>query len=270
MGKKFSKAERLSLITKILVENPSKIFTLQYFSEILECAKSTLSEDIDIIENIFKTKGLGIINSISGAAGGIYYVPTFTKERIHEFSLELCEKLKQKDRIITGGYLYMNDIVYDPNILRKIARCMATYYINEKIDYIITIETKGIPIAITLGEVLNKPVVVVRKSARLTEGPTIQMNYVTGSAKSIKTMALPIKSIKRGTKVLFVDDFMKAGGTAKGIIDLMKEFDIEVVGVSVVMATKEPTKKLINEYYYLIELHEVNEETNDIIIFPNA
>ena len=96
------------------------------------------------------------------------------------------------------------------------------------------------------------------------------MNYVTGSAKSIKTMALPIKSIQRGAKILFVDDFMKAGGTAKGIIDLMKEFDVEVVGAAVVMATKEPIKKLIQDYFALVEFQGVDEEIKDINILPKA
>ena len=41
------------------------------------------------------------------------------------------------------------------------------------------------------------------------------------------------------SKVLFVDDFMKAGGTAKGVTDLMKECEAEVVGIGVVMTTAE-------------------------------
>jgi purine operon repressor len=162
----------------------------------------------------------------------------------------------------------MNDIFYDPNRLKKIARVILTSFLHHEIDYVVTIETKGIPLATVLANMLNKPIIVVRKSARLTEGPTIQMNYLAGSTKTIKTMALPIRALERGSKVLFVDDFMKAGGTAKGVIDLMKEFEVEVVGVSVVLATKEPVKKLVEKYYALVELENIDEESRTISIYP--
>lgn len=268
VNNKLNKAERLSYITKILVENPSKVFTLQYFSEILDCAKSTLSEDVDVIGKLLKSTNQGEIYSLAGASGGVYYAPTFTKEQMEDEKIELCKNLNDKKRIITGGYLYMNDIFYDPRKLKKIARAMVTSFLHQEIDYVVTIETKGIPLATVLAGMLNKPIIIVRKSARLTEGPTIQMNYLAGSSRTIKTMALPIRALERGSKVLFVDDFMKAGGTAKGVIDLMKEFDVKVVGVSVVMATKEPVKKLVENYYSLIELEDIDEERKTIKIYP--
>lgn len=269
MIKKYTKTERLALITKILVENPSKVYTLQYFSDYLNCAKSTLSEDVKVIEDILRSQSLGSIKSISGAAGGVYYFPDLSQNQVKQFTTELCNMLKDEKRIITGGYLYMNDIFYNPQILQKIAKCIVTKYAKDKVDYIVTIETKGIPLAMNIARLLNKPIIVVRKSARLTEGTTIQMNYVTGSSKAIKTMALPIRSIEKGSKVLFVDDFMKAGGTAKGIIDLMKEFETEVVGVAVVMATTEPKDKLINDYYSLLQFKGIDEINKIINIFPD-
>lgn len=265
---KMNKAERLALISKILVENPAKLFTLQYFSEMFSCAKSTLSEDVDTLHQLFKNMALGDIQSISGASGGIIYLPTYTNSQIVDTQNALCEMLSDPKRIIPGGYLYTNDLFYDPARLSRIAKCILTHFVNEPIDYVVTIETKGIPLATTLAIMLNKPVVVIRKSARLTEGPTLQMNYVTGSSKSIKTMAMPIKAMERGSKILFVDDFMKAGGTAKGAIDLMKTYDCEVIGVAVVMVTKQPQKKLIDQYFALIELEEIDEEAGKVKIMP--
>jgi purine operon repressor len=120
----------------------------------------------------------------------------------------------------------------------------------------------------TIGRLLNKPVVIIRKSARLTEGTTIQMNYMASSTKAFKTMALPLKSIQRESRVLFVDDFMKAGGTAKGVFDLLKELDIEVIAKAFVMATKEPKQKLIDNYYALVELEDIDVKNQTISIYP--
>lgn len=268
MEKKISKTERIGMITKVLVEHPSRLYTLQYFSDMLNCAKSTLSEDIKCIECAFERHESGRIHSVSGAAGGVYYLPTISERKIRAVKEELCEQLSKPERIIPGGYLYMNDILYDTKWLTRIAWAVISSYDVRQLDYVVTIETKGIPLATVIAKMLNIPIVVIRKEARLTEGTTIQMNYVTGSKKTIKTMSLPIKSIKRGAKVLFVDDFMKAGGTTKGVIDLMKEFDATVVGAAMMMSRKTEEKKLINDYFALVELEGIDEEQEEIWIRP--
>jgi len=268
--KKLSKSQRLSLITKILVDNPFKLYTLHYFSDMFNCAKSTLSEDITAIEESLRAMEQGKIVSVSGAAGGVYFAPYYTESQIEEVKREICEQLNDYGRVIPGGYVYMNDLFFDPGMLKKMARCIVTYFKDKHIDYIVTIETKGIPLALSIARELNIPLAVIRKQARLSEGTTIQMNYVTGSSKSIKTMSMPIRSIKREASILLVDDFMKAGGTAKGIMDLVSEFDAKVVGVAVVLATKEPKEKLVKEYYTLVEYEGVDEQAKKINIQPST
>lgn len=267
--KKISKSQRLSIITKILVDNPFKLFTLHYFSDKFDCAKSTLSEDITSIEEVFAMMNEGTIISVAGAAGGIYFAPYYTEEQIQDVKLDICKRLNDYSRVIPGGFVYMNDLFFDPTMLKKMARCIVTEFKDKTIDYIVTIETKGIPLAMSIAQELNIPVAVIRKSARLSEGTTIQMNYVTGSHRTIKTMAMPIRSLKRGSNILLVDDFMKAGGTAKGIRDLVSEFDAKVVGVAVVLATKEPREKLISNYYTLVEYDGVDDELEEIRIKPS-
>ena len=51
--------ERLAAMTRILVESPNKIFTLGTFCEMFGAAKSTLSEDIDILRGVFGVRGQG-------------------------------------------------------------------------------------------------------------------------------------------------------------------------------------------------------------------
>lgn len=44
-----------------------------------------------------------------------------------------------------------------------------------------------------------------------------------------------------------MDDFLKAGGTAKGMVDLMSEFNVEVVGTAFVMERAQQGRKLISK-----------------------
>ncbi len=46
-------------------------------------------------------------------------------------------------------------------------------------------------------------------------------------------MFLSKRSLKAGSRVLIVDDFLKGGGTVNGMISLLREFDSELAGVAV-------------------------------------
>ena len=91
--KKISKSERLNIITKILTSSPNKVFNLNYFAGKFDCAKSTLSEDIDSIRKLFAKFELGDIETIAGAGGGIKYKPIISQEEINNFCNDLCLKI---------------------------------------------------------------------------------------------------------------------------------------------------------------------------------
>ena len=265
--KKVQKHDRISVITNILTNNPNKIYTLTHFCNLFNCAKSTISEDIDTIREIFNNYEIGTIETISGAAGGVYYNPLMTNEQMEKFTNELCELINSSDRIIPGGYIYTNDLLYTPHISKNIGIALASLFKDVEIDYVITVETKGIPIALMTAMVLNKPMVVVRNQSKLTDGTVIHMNYITNSNR-IKTMCLSTKAIKKGSKVLFIDDFMKAGGTAKGIIELVQEFESEIVGVGMLMATKDAEQKVIKDFKTLLWLDKVDEMKREVSVSP--
>lgn len=150
------------------------------------------------------------------------------------------------------------------------AMMFATRFSGLELDCVITVETKGIPIAFATAQYLNVPLVIVRHYNEATDGASVNINYASGSAKKIQTMVLPMKSLKRNSKILFIDDFMKAGGTSKGIIELANQFDSEVVGIGVVIETSVPDKKLVENYYSLMKLNTSKmQENNSIDIKPN-
>ena len=72
-----------------------------------------------------------------------------------------------------------------------------------------------------------------------------------------------------GQKALIIDDFMKGGGSAKGLMDMMKEFSITVVGVGVVISTKFPETKSVSDYKSLMVLNNVNEMTRKVDVRPS-
>ena len=124
--------------------------------------------------------------------------------------------------------------------------------------------------AILTGQKLNVPVAVIRRNNKVTEGATVSINYVSGSSNNIQTMSLSRRSLKENAKVLIIDDFMKGGGTCKGMADMMREFNAEVVGTAVVIETKVPEKKLVDNYLSLLVMDGINERDGLIEIKPNS
>lgn len=267
---KFHRNERIGAIIKILSDNPNKVLSFNYFTEMFNAAKSTISEDILIVKNLMEQFSFGMVETIAGAAGGVRYIPVVGIERAREVVKKICTRLTNSERIIPGGFLYMTDVIFSPDIVSDIGKVLASRFINHNADYVLTVETKGIPIALMTARALNIPLVIVRHNAKVTEGPTVSINYVSGSTKRIQTMSLSRRAIKRNTKSIFIDDFMKAGGTAVGIIELMKEFENEVVGIGVLIETKEPERKLVDNYVSLLTLNDVDDEKGIVDIAPST
>ena len=266
---KFKRTERTGALVKILSDNPNKVFTLSHFTEKFNAAKSTISEDILVVKNVFEKLNLGKVITISGAAGGVKYVPKISVEDNASFLNELCEHINDPTRILPGGFLYLIDLIYNPQISAKIGKIFASYLDYKDADYVVTIETKGIPMALMTAKAMNLPLVIIRKDSKVSEGSSLNITYMSGSKNTIQTMSLPRKALKENSKVILIDDFMRGGGSLKGMEDLMTEFKATVIGKGVLITTKDPEEKLVGDYISLIELNEVNEKDNTIVVAPN-
>ena len=266
---KVKRNERISAIIKMLSDSPNKIFTLSHFSNMFGSAKSTISEDVAIVQNSIEKYQLGRIETVPGAAGGVKYIPC-KKSDVKEFIADMCNTLSDGERILPGGFLYMVDILSHPESVAKMGEILAMEFYKSNPDFVLTIETKGIPVALMASRALNIPLLVARRDAKISDGSVVSINYVTGTAGRIQNMSLPKRAVGNGQKALIIDDFMKGGGSAKGLMDMMKEFSITVVGVGVVISTKYPEVKRVKEYKSLMELHNVDEINNAVDVRPSG
>ena len=237
--------ERMAALTKILTASPNRIFTLSHFCDLFHAAKSTMSEDIDILKDVLATFSLGRLDTVTGAAGGVRFRPAMGRAEAREFITGLCTELMQPSRVLPGGFLYLSDMLSTPSVVRTMGVILAEPYYDCAPDFVLTMETKGIPVALMTADALGVPLVIARRSSNVFEGSAVNINYVTGSSGQIKTMSLSRRAVQPGQRALIVDDFLKGGGTAKGMVELMGEFSVEVVGTAFVMATATPAHKRI-------------------------
>lgn len=263
------RSARIAAVTKLLVDRPYQTITLTHLSEWLGAAKSTLSEDIAIIRETFSELGLGRVETIAGAAGGVRFAPLMAPGQMLSVVERLVEMLADPERILPGGFLYMNDILGDPQLLTQIGEVFATRFAQRSPGAVVTVETGGIPIAMTTARALNVPLAIVRRSGRLGDGTVVTMNYVSGPGQQMETMALSRRAIRPGTRVLVIDDVMRAGGTARGLVDLMGELDAEVAGIGVLLETAAPEEKLVDDYTSLVVVEAVRERPKEVVVRPS-
>ncbi|MED1562483.1 LacI family transcriptional regulator [Alkalihalobacillus alcalophilus ATCC 27647 = CGMCC 1.3604] len=256
--KKLKRSGRLVDMTYFLLQHPHEVISLTHFAERYQSAKSSISEDLVIVKDIFEDEGYGSLLTIPGASGGVKYIPKVGKEEAVELVNTIIDQLAVSDRILPGGYLYMMDVLGSPRFNKAVGRLFAGALANKKIDAVLTVATKGIPLAYAVADYLNVPVSIIRRDHLVTEGSMVSINYVSGSSNRIQTMTLARRSIAPGARVFIVDDFMKAGGTIRGMIDLLAEFEAELVGIGVLVESVEVEEKLVDEYISLTRISDIN------------
>lgn len=255
----FDKKHRIAAISAMLACHPGTVFSLEYFCGMFGAAKSSISEDLSIIKSAFEKTMIGRVSAVQGKKGGISYTPFMPKERADQLRGELIAKMCDPSRILPGGYLYLADLFCTPKYVDFMALMIAEWFYEAHSDLIVTVETKGIPLAMSVAKILNIPMTIARKTNKVTDGAVYCVNYLSGSSRRLQTMSLSKRVIQEYTRALIVDDFIRGGGTVKAIKDMLAEFGIEVAGAAAAIVNRYPKKKQCGNYRAIFRLEELTD-----------
>ena len=144
------------------------------------------------------------------------------------------EKILAEAAILPGGVLkvgsFLNQQV-DTVFMKEIGEEIRDLFRGEEITKILTIESSGIPIAISAGFAMGLPVVYAKKN---------KSSNISGDCYST-----PVKSFTHGDtnnvvvtkeylsaddRILIVDDFLAHGSALNGLINIVGQADATVVG----------------------------------------
>lgn len=265
---KADRKTRLAIVSAMLLNEPGRSFSLKVFCDKFGAAKSTMSEDISMLKNSFKKFGQGDIEVSLGAGGGVRYVPAISPEQKTALLYEVSARLSDPSRILPGGYIYTVDILSNPKFIGPMADMLAAMFIRTNPDFVVTVETKGVALALLVARALGKPLVVARRDLKITEGSAVTINYLSNSSRRMMTMSLSKRAVSAGQKALIIDDFIAGGGTVHALCEMMREFSITVVGSGAAIVTRLPEKKQIDSYKALLQLEDVDEAAQRIMIHP--
>ena len=250
---KGKRTERLIRIASRLLLRPSQPISLTDTASGFGVSKTLVSDDIEIISEALGNEGLGSIIVDRGRSGGAYFMPDPSGEYREQALGSIASRLSVPERLLPGGLIYYTDLLFEPTTASFLGFTMASLFATGKPDVVMTSEVKGIPVAFFTAYALGVPLAVCRFRNRPSDGPAVGVHFPTGSG-DVRTMYLGTRNLATSSKVLVVDDFMRGGSTAAGMLLMAREFGADVMGVGVFIASAEPKKKAVTEYRSLLDL----------------
>ena len=187
-------------------------------------------------------------------------------------SLNLLKASLQKAPVVQKGhYFYVIHPLTDgipaihPDLLNEV-----TMELQDRIeplkplDKIVTMEAMGIPLATALSMKMNIPFVIIRKR-QYGLPKEIRVHQATGYSES----TLYINDLKKGDRVVIVDDVLSTGGTLNAILPVMQKLGVKVKGVFVAVYKGDCLEHIMEEYNVDINaLTHIDIENKKVVILP--
>jgi purine operon repressor len=250
---KGKRTERLIRIASRMLLHPSRQVSLTETAGDFSVSKTLVSDDIEIISEALKAEGVGSIITDRGRSGGAYFTPSPSREYRLERLRELADILSVPGRLLPGELVYYTDLLFDPGWASFLGFTMASLFEDKKPTVVLTSEVKGIPVAFFTSYAIGVPLAVCRFRNRPSDGPAVGVHFPTGNG-DVRTMYLGTRFITSSSRVLVIDDFMRGGSTAAGMLLMAREFNASVVGVGVFISSGENGRKVVTDYRSLLEL----------------
>lgn len=132
------------------------------------------------------------------------------------------------------GVIYkdITPLLKEGESFKKIVDTLAERYKDRRIDYIASIEARGFVFGSALAYRMGKGLIPIRKKGKLpykTMSVTYDLEYGTD------TLEIHEDAVKKGDRVLIVDDLLATGGTAAAACDLVKKTGGEIEEISFVI-----------------------------------
>ena len=234
-------------------------------AETFQVSKTVISDDVSIIDQALTQEQLGRISVDRGRSGGASFLPGVNEDLRKSWLEEVARKISDRERVLPGGLIYYSDIIFDPGYALPLGFSMASNFADRGPEVVMTSEVKGIPLALYVAHALGVPLAVCRFRNRASDGPAVAVHFPTQSG-DVRNMYMGTRQLKRGARVLIIDDFMRGGSTAAGMLLVAREFGAEVIGTGVFIASRRPEKKAVEAFSALFTLDETEDGTPEVTV----
>ena len=168
-----------------------------------------------------------------------------------------------EQRIICDGVVKPGDVLkvdsflnhqMDVALLDEIAREFKRRFGHKKITKVLTIESSGIAIAVSVAREFGVPVVFAKKSKSVNiDGDTYEAEVESYTSKKINRIIVAKRFLSPEDHVLIVDDFLANGCALQGLISIVEDAEatVEGCGIAIEKGFQEGGHRIRNLGYHL-------------------
>ena len=151
----------------------------------------------------------------------------------------LVARILAEGRDLGGGILKVDSFInhqVDVALMRQCGQELASRFAHVHITKVLTVEISGIAPAIMTAMALGVPIVYARKTRPITMPDLIYLTTAPSHTKgtTVDLMISP-EYLRKGDRVLIVDDFLASGQTMLALIKLLRAAGAIVVGIGAVV-----------------------------------
>ena len=175
--------------------------------------------------------------------------------------MNFLEERIQKDGTVKPGNVLKVDCFLnhqlDVGLLDEIGREFKRRFADAQITKVLTIESSGIAIAISVAREFGVPVVFAKKAKSVNlDGDMYIAQIESFTHKKTNQVIVSKKFLNAQDRVLIVDDFLANGCALQGLISIVDSADAEVVGcgIAIEKGFQEGGERIRNLGYHLESL----------------
>jgi len=144
--------------------------------------------------------------------------------------MDLAEKIRNIPDFPVKGILFrdITTLLMDPDAFQEAIDALLDHYIDEDIDLVAAIESRGFIFGAPLAYELAAGFVPIRKPGKL---PADKISASYTLEYGTNTLEMHTDAIEPGQRVLLVDDLIATGGSAKAATELIEKLGGAVVGI---------------------------------------
>ncbi len=148
--------------------------------------------------------------------------------RIEKCKLDLKSKIRRIPEFKGVVFWDITPLLKDGDCFKECIKILASHYRKKDFDVIVSNEARGFIVGAALAYELGVGFVPIRKKGKL---PFKCVDLTYNKEYECDTIEIHEDAIKKGQKVLLIDDLLATGGTIKANIDLIEKLGGQVVGI---------------------------------------
>ena len=169
-------------------------------------------------------------------------------QRSEKFIAILRAKLLRKMimdnvKVSQDGSYDVSGVVSNVGLLRAIAKVVFSEFSVVPVDRVMTMEVDGVPLAAEVAGEFNVNLAIVRGVKDLGVEEFVEQKAVYGPS-SVKYLYLPKASLKKGDRLLIVDDMVRSGTTIEALARMAVKGKAKIVGVFAIASVEQAMPRL--------------------------